>query len=139
MVQKDAFERLGLKQMLLGPEFLSAMEVDVHLVTDLVSLRSAMPDKTLDTVRQVIKKVVDELLKKLENKTTEAIREAVNKSKHTYRPRFTTLIGGGRYKPIYAIISLIIIPLCLRRSSALCVKIANWLTLMKWYGKLGGV
>lgn len=94
VVQKDAFERLGLKQMLLEPEFLSAMEADVHLVADLVSLRSAMPEKTLDTARMVIKKVVDELLKKLENKTTEAIRGAVNKSKRTYRPRFNDIDWG---------------------------------------------
>lgn len=94
VVQKDAFERLGLKQMLLEPEFLSAMEADVHLVADLVSLRSAMPDKTIDTARQVIKKVVDELLKKLETKTTEAIRGAVNKSKRTHRPRFNDIDWG---------------------------------------------
>ncbi|STZ03033.1 vWA domain-containing protein [Moraxella equi] len=94
VVQKDAFERLGLKQMLLEPEFLSAMEADVHLVADLVSLRSAMPEKTIDTARQVIKKVVDELLKKLETKTTEAIRGAVNKSKRTHRPRFNDTDWG---------------------------------------------
>ena len=55
VIQKDAFHRLGLKQMLLEPEFLAAMEADVHLVADLVSLRSVMPEKTLDTARVVIK------------------------------------------------------------------------------------
>lgn len=94
VVQKDAFERLGLKQMLLEPEFLAAMEADVHLVADLVSLRSAMPQKTLDTAREVIKKVVDELMKKLESKTAEAIRGAVNKSKRTHRPRFNDIDWG---------------------------------------------
>lgn len=94
IVQKDAFERLGLKQMLLEPEFLSAMEADVHLVADLVSLRNAMPQKTLDTARMVIKKVVDELLARLENKTTEAIRGAVNKSKRTHRPKFNDIDWG---------------------------------------------
>lgn len=94
VVQKDAFERLGLKQMLFEPEFLAAMEADVHLVADLVSLRSAMPEKTIDTARQVIKKVVDELMKKLESKTAEAIRGAVNKSKRTYRPRFNDIDWG---------------------------------------------
>ncbi|MDO4700144.1 MAG: VWA domain-containing protein [Moraxella sp.] len=94
VIQKDAFERLGLKQMLLEPEFLAAMQADVHLVADLVSLRSAMPEKTLETARQVIKKVVDELMKKLEQKTSEAIRGAVNKSKRTYRPRFNDIDWG---------------------------------------------
>jgi hypothetical protein len=40
LVQRDAFERLGLKRMLLEPEFLAAVEADVHLVADLISLRS---------------------------------------------------------------------------------------------------
>lgn len=91
VVQRDAFERLGLKEMLMEPEFLSAMEADVHLVADLVSLRSVMPEKTIDTARQVIKKVVDELMERLERKTTEAVRGAVNKSKRSFRPRFSDI------------------------------------------------
>lgn len=91
VVQKDAFERLGLKQMLMEPEFLSALEADVHLVADLVSLRSVMPDKTLDTARQVIQKVVAELMARLEQKTAEAIRGAINKSKRSFRPRFNDI------------------------------------------------
>lgn len=94
VIQKDAFHRLGLKQMLLEPEFLAAMEADVHLVADLVSLRSVMPEKTLDTARVVIKNVVNELMKRLEQKTSEAIRGAVNKSKRTYRPRFNDIDWG---------------------------------------------
>lgn len=94
VVQKDAFERLGLKQMLLEPEFLSAMQADVYLVADLVSLRSAMPDKTLDTARVVVKKVVDEMLAKLQNKTTEAVKGAVNKAKRTHRPRHADIDWG---------------------------------------------
>ncbi len=91
VVQKDAFTRLGLTEMLMEPEFLSAIEADVHLVADLVSLRSVMPEKTLETARQVIQKVVDELMEKLESKTAEAVRGAINKSKRTYRPRFSDI------------------------------------------------
>ena len=63
VIQRDAFERLGLKAMLLEPEFLATLEADVHLVADLIALRSAMPEKTKDTARQVVRKVVDELMK----------------------------------------------------------------------------
>lgn len=91
VVQRDAFERLGLKQMLMEPEFLNAIEADVHLIADLISLRSIIPEKTVDTARQVIKKVVDELMARLEQKTTEAIRGAVNKSKRSFRPRFSDI------------------------------------------------
>lgn len=87
LVQRDAFERLGLKQMLLEPEFLQAMEADVHLVADLISLGGMMPQKTVETARQVIRKVVDELMARLEQKTAEAIRGAVDKSKRSFRPR----------------------------------------------------
>jgi len=88
VIQKDAFERLGLKQMLLEPEFLEALEADVHLVADLVAWRGAMPAKTIQTARVVIQKVVDELMERLEKKTTEAIRGAINRSARTNRPRF---------------------------------------------------
>jgi len=88
VIQKDAFERLGLKRMLLEPEFLQAMEADVHLVADLISLNSAMPEKTKATAREVVDKVVRELLKRLEQKTAEAVRGALNRSKRTRRPRF---------------------------------------------------
>ena len=91
VVQRDAFERLGLKQMLLEPEFLAAMEADVHLVADLISLGSAIPKKTKETARQVVEKVVQELMKRLEQKTAETIRGALNRSKRTFRPRFADI------------------------------------------------
>lgn len=91
VIQKDAFERLGLKQMLLEPEFLAALEADVHLVADLIALRSAMPEKTKDTARQVVAKVVKELMDKLENRTAETIRGAIDKRRRTRRPRHSDI------------------------------------------------
>ncbi len=91
IVQKDAFERLGLRQMLMEPEFLAVVEADVDLVADLVSLRNAMPEKTKATARAVIAKVVAELMERLERRTAEALRGAVDKSKRTHRPRFADI------------------------------------------------
>jgi Mg-chelatase subunit ChlD len=91
VIQKDAFERLGLKQMLLQPEFLAALEADVHLVADLIALRSVMPEKTKDTARQVVAKVVKELMDKLETRTTATIRGAVDRRKRTRRPRHSDI------------------------------------------------
>jgi Mg-chelatase subunit ChlD len=87
VIQKDAFERLGLKQMLLQPEFLVALEADVHLVADLMALRAVMPEKTKDTARQVVSKVVKELMEKLETRTAETIRGAIDRRRRTRRPR----------------------------------------------------
>ncbi len=91
VIQKDAFERKGLRQMLLEPEFLATLEADVNLVADLVSLRGVMPDKTKETARIVITKVVDALMERLERKTAEAIRGALDKSRRTNRPRFADI------------------------------------------------
>lgn len=91
VIQKDAFDRKGLRQMLLQPEFLATVEADVHLVADLISLRKVMPDQTIDTARQVIAKVVADLLERLESRTAEAIRGALDRSQRTSRPRFADI------------------------------------------------
>lgn len=87
IVQKDAFERLNLKALMLEPEFLSTLEADVHLVADLIALRAAIPGKTLETARQVVRKVVDDLMQRLEHNTRETLRGALNRSQRTRRPR----------------------------------------------------
>lgn len=87
VIQKDAFERLNLKSLMLEPEFLATLEADVHLVADLIALRSAIPEKTMATARMVVRKVVDDLLARLEHNTHETIRGALNRSQRTRRPR----------------------------------------------------
>ena len=91
IIQKDAFTRLGLQQMLLEPEFLAAMQADVNLVADLMSLQGMMPEKTKQTAREVIQKVVAELMERLERRTAEALRGAVDRSRRTMRPRFADI------------------------------------------------
>ncbi|QDU83562.1 VWA domain containing CoxE-like protein [Planctomycetes bacterium Pla163] len=87
LVQRDAMERLGLRQMLLEPELMASLEADVHLVADLIALRSAMPEETLATARSVVQKVVDELMQRLERRTAEAVRGALDRTRRTTRPR----------------------------------------------------
>lgn len=87
VIQKDAFERLNLKALMLEPEFLETLEADVHLVADLISLRGAMPEKTMETARAVVNKVVEDLMKRLQSRTIEKLTGAVNRSQRTHRPR----------------------------------------------------
>jgi Mg-chelatase subunit ChlD len=91
VIQRDAFERLGLRAMLMEPEFLATLEADVHLVADLIGLRAAMPAKAKDTARQVVHKVVDELMRKLAQKTAATIRGAVDRARRTTRPRLADI------------------------------------------------
>ena len=87
VMQKDALERLNLVQMLLEPEMLESVEPDVHLVANLMSLSSVIPDKTKDTARQAVRKVVDEVERKLANGLIQAVRGSLNRATRTYRPR----------------------------------------------------
>jgi uncharacterized protein with von Willebrand factor type A (vWA) domain len=87
VMQQDALQRLNLRQMLLEPEMLEAVEPDVHLVSNLLSLSQVMPGKTKETARIVVRRVVDDLLRKLENPTRQAILGSLNRATRNRRPR----------------------------------------------------
>lgn len=87
VMQKDAMTRLGLSQMLLEPESLREVEPDVHLVANLLSLGSAIPAKTRETARQVVRKVVEDLQRKLDAPLRQAVTGALSRSVRNYRPR----------------------------------------------------
>jgi Mg-chelatase subunit ChlD len=87
VMQKDAIKRLHLTEMLLEKEMLENVEADVHLVATLMTLSKVIPDKTKDTARQVVRKVVDELIKKLQQPTLQAITGSLNRSARNRRPR----------------------------------------------------
>ena len=87
IMQQDALERLNLTQLLLEPEMLEAVDADVHLVATLLSLSKAIPDKTKDTARQVVRKVVDDLERRLANRLIQAVRGSLNRATRTTRPR----------------------------------------------------
>ncbi|WP_298709423.1 VWA domain-containing protein [Chitinophaga sp.] len=87
VMQQDALKRLNLTQMLFEKEMLENVTPDVHLVATLMTLSRVIPDKTKDTARQVVRKVVEELLRKLSNPMQQAVTGSLNRSTRNYRPR----------------------------------------------------
>jgi hypothetical protein len=87
VMQKDALNRLNLTQMLFEKEMLENIEPDVHMVATLMTLSRVIPDKTKDTARMVVRKVVDELLRKLTQPMQQAIVGSLNRSVRNRRPR----------------------------------------------------
>ena len=87
VMQKDALDRLDLKQMLFEPELLQTVEPDVHLVSQLLALKNILPNKTKETARVVVRKVVDELKRKLEQPTRQAVLGSLNRATRNRRPR----------------------------------------------------
>jgi hypothetical protein len=91
VMQKDAIERLNLKQLLLEPEVLTQAEPDIHLVSTLISLNRIIPEKTRETARMVVRKLVNQLLRKLEQPTRHAIQGSLSRSLRNRRPRLTEI------------------------------------------------
>lgn len=87
VMQKDALERLNLQQMLLEPEMLAAAEPDIHLVSTLLSLSRVIPNRTKETARQVVRKVVEDIERRLAEPLRQAVRGALARSIRNRRPR----------------------------------------------------
>lgn len=87
IMQKDAIDRLGMDRLLLEPEMLEAVQPDIHLVTTLMSLSGVIPKKAKATAQQVVRRVVDDLKRRLESPMRTAINGALKRSTRTNRPR----------------------------------------------------
>ena len=91
VMQKDALERLGLQQMLLEPEMLREVEPDVHLVANLLSLNRVTPERTRETARAVVRKVVDDLQKRLAEPVRRAVTGSLSRATRNRRPRLAEI------------------------------------------------
>ncbi|MEZ5043606.1 MAG: VWA domain-containing protein [Saprospiraceae bacterium] len=88
VMQNDAMKHPELqRQMIFEPEILEKAEPDVNLVATLMQLGKLIPSKTKDTARRVIQTVVEALMQKLEQKTINALRGALDKSARRHNPR----------------------------------------------------
>ncbi len=91
VMQKDALELLNLKKILTEPELLEIIEPDVNLVATLVSLNKVLPEQTKNSARTVIRKVVEDLEKRLRNPLQQAITGSLNRSVRNRRPKFNEI------------------------------------------------
>ncbi|HEV7665325.1 MAG TPA: VWA domain-containing protein [Chloroflexota bacterium] len=91
VMQRDALERLGLKQLLLEPELLASVEPDVHLVATLIALSHVIPSRTRETARAVVRQVVEEIERRLADPLRQAVHGALSRSLRTTRPRLAEI------------------------------------------------
>src|SRR3954447_9010714 len=87
VVQQDAIDRLGLQRLLLEPEVLNEVTPDVHLAATLMSLRDALPEASRQVARRLVKQVVEDIERRLSDRTRSAGRGALDRSSRTSRPR----------------------------------------------------
>jgi hypothetical protein len=86
VIQNDAIERKGLKQLLFEPELLKNVQPNIQLVGTLMSLSGRIPERTKETARMVVSAVVDEIKKRLEQKIRQAVLGALNRKEHSPLP-----------------------------------------------------
>ena len=87
VMQRDAFERLDLKRMLTEPEMLEAIQPDIALVSTLISMRALLGGRTRETARLVVRRVADDLMRKLEEPLRRAVNGAIDRVSVNRRPR----------------------------------------------------
>jgi Mg-chelatase subunit ChlD len=86
VLQRDAVERLNIAQLLLEPELLEAVEPDVHLVGTLLSLGRVLPETTKATARRVVAGVVEEIQRRVAERTRASVTGALDRSVRSRRP-----------------------------------------------------
>ena len=87
VIQNDAVERKGMKQLLLEPELLKNMQPSLALVGTLLSLSRQMPEHTKETAREVVRALVEQIRHLLESDLRRAVSGALNRRQHSPLPR----------------------------------------------------
>ena len=83
IIQNDAIERKGLKQLMFEPEILEQMEPDINLASAIMMLKDNIPKRSKESVRVFISKIVEAINKMLENDIRQSVVAALNKRNHS--------------------------------------------------------
>lgn len=83
VIQSDAIERKGLTKLLFEPETLKNVKPDITMVGTLMALKGQIPEKSKETARQLVREVVDEIMKRMEQDLRRAVTGALNKKAHS--------------------------------------------------------
>ncbi len=91
VIQQDAIDRKGMKQLLFEPEMLKSVQPNVQLVGTLMSLRGQIPERTKETARMVVRAVVEKIKLALEQRIRQAVLGALNRREHSPIPNASTI------------------------------------------------
>ena len=86
VVQGDAIERKGLKQLLLEPELLEDLEPDLNMASTLLMLKDQIPKKSKEAARRFIRRIVEAINQMLESDVRRAVTAALNRRAHSPLP-----------------------------------------------------
>ncbi|WP_207837348.1 VWA domain-containing protein [Williamsia soli] len=87
VMQRDAVDRLGIAALLAEPELMDTVEANIDMVSTLISLGKAIPETSRASARALVRKVVDDVERRIADQTRAAITGALNRAATTHRPR----------------------------------------------------
>ena len=91
VIQNDAIERKGLKQLLFEPEMLNSLEPDISTASLLLMLKDQIPAKSKDNARQYIAKIVEDINRRLSDDIKRSVTAAMNRREHSPIPSASAL------------------------------------------------
>lgn len=91
IIQTDAMERCGLKQLIFEPELLENVEPNVNMASTILLLKDQVPKRSKESVREYIKKIVEQINELLANDIRRAVTASLNKKQHSPIPSASAL------------------------------------------------
>jgi VWA domain containing CoxE-like protein len=88
IIQKDALEKFGIKKMLDNPDVVDSLVPNVALVTTLLNVKDLLSQESLHTAKIIIRKVVEDIVKKLKLDLINAISGRIDRSTKNNNPKF---------------------------------------------------
>lgn len=85
-MQSQALERYEISSLLKNPDALNAMEPTKALAKTFMSLRGKMNEDTRDAVKNIIRKVVDDILSQMRNQFRQALTGRKNRFRRSLIP-----------------------------------------------------
>ena len=73
----------GMKELLFEPEMLAKVEPSIDLARTVLALKNMVPEKAKAAARDLVRRVVEEVRKRLESQFAQAIRGALDRNRHS--------------------------------------------------------
>jgi Mg-chelatase subunit ChlD len=83
VIQKDAIEKKGLKQLLFEPETLGQVTPNIDMVGTLLALKNLVPERAKEAARDIVRAVVEDIMKRLRGGLEQAVRGSLDRSRHS--------------------------------------------------------
>jgi Mg-chelatase subunit ChlD len=91
IMERHALENYGMSELLTDKEVLEKLEPNQELLKTILQLKSMMKGEVLETARRIVKKVAEELMKKLEQDMKKALLGKLDRTKASHVPSIRNL------------------------------------------------